>query len=402
MPVSVIIPTYNRERTIKRAIMSVLSQTYDNLEVIVIDDCSDDGTKAVIEMIDDSRLFYYRNETNGGASFSRNIGVTRARYDIIAFHDSDDLWYPDKLEKQMRLFADNPQYGLIYCPYLYKKDGFVKRVPAIDFQIEELQGNMLQSLLEASKIGTPTMLLPKAVFNEVGGFDTTLSSLEDWDLSLRVSAKYDIGFCEDVLMEAEYSDDGVNAEVRNSEKHLSARLKVLKQYWNIFEDKEIFLNNLQNILRLICMLDKDKQDFYAGELVPNIIPNKMIFNLLIEEKQRSLRFSEKYNNLLKMIPEEEFVRRFKETVANSENAVISIYGYGFIGKNVAKILSKNNYKIKSIIDRKLLQAEYTIERPDALSGTADCIIVTVPDPLDEIKDELLKQVECQIINIKDI
>ena len=99
--VSVIIPSYNREKTIKKAIDSVLNQTWNDLEVIVVDDGSTDNTSQVISEIKDDRLKYVHQE-NAGACVARNRGINLASGEIIAFHDSDDLWRVDKLEKKWK------------------------------------------------------------------------------------------------------------------------------------------------------------------------------------------------------------------------------------------------------------------------------------------------------------
>ena len=108
-PVSVIIPTYNRGYRIAHSIQSVLNQSHSELEVIVVDDGSTDDTRELIAAIGDSRIKYHRLEENRGAANARNVGVSLASYDIIAFNDSDDIWHPDKLEKQLSYWKDNPE-----------------------------------------------------------------------------------------------------------------------------------------------------------------------------------------------------------------------------------------------------------------------------------------------------
>ena len=115
--VTVIIPTYNRAGTIAESVQSVLDQTYTNLEVLIIDDGSTDGTEAVINEFADERIKYVRLDKNGGVADARNIGVNMAKTDWIAFQDSDDVWHKDKLEKQMAYAKEYPEYALIYSKY---------------------------------------------------------------------------------------------------------------------------------------------------------------------------------------------------------------------------------------------------------------------------------------------
>ena len=114
--VSVIMPTYNCGRFIKESINSVLAQTYSNWELIIVDDCSTDNTASIITSLVDSRIRYYRNECNRGAAVSRNRALREAHGQWIAFLDSDDLWKPEKLEKQLT-FMNGHNYAFTYHQY---------------------------------------------------------------------------------------------------------------------------------------------------------------------------------------------------------------------------------------------------------------------------------------------
>ena len=106
--VSVIIPTYNRAHLVGRAIRSVLNQTYQDFEIIVVDDGSTDNTEEVVKSFNDPRIRYIRHEKNRGGSAACNTGIRAARGEYIAFQDSDDEWLPEKLEKQMQVFENTP------------------------------------------------------------------------------------------------------------------------------------------------------------------------------------------------------------------------------------------------------------------------------------------------------
>ena len=108
--VSVIIPVYNAEKFIVTTVNSVLKQSYNNLEVILIDDCSTDNTSSLIESINDDRVRYYKLEKNGGAAVARNKGINLAEGRYIAFLDSDDVWEQDKLQKQIIFMQENNSY----------------------------------------------------------------------------------------------------------------------------------------------------------------------------------------------------------------------------------------------------------------------------------------------------
>lgn len=114
--VSIVMPSYNTEQYIEASIRSVQAQTYENWELIIVDDCSTDETDAVVASIADVRLRYFKNETNNGAALSRNRALREAKGKWIAFLDSDDLWHPEKLEKQIRFMMENG-YHFSYTNY---------------------------------------------------------------------------------------------------------------------------------------------------------------------------------------------------------------------------------------------------------------------------------------------
>ena len=105
--VSIIIPTYNRGYIIKKSIDSVLHQTYEDFELIIVDDGSTDGTKQLIDEYEDDRIKYYSYEHNKGVVYARNYGMKMAKGDCIVFQDSDDVWHSDKLEKQIKILEDD-------------------------------------------------------------------------------------------------------------------------------------------------------------------------------------------------------------------------------------------------------------------------------------------------------
>lgn len=211
--ISVIIPTYNRAQKIEKSIQSVLKQTYSNLEIIIVDDGSTDNTECVVKEIQDERIVYIKQPVNQGVSAARNAGVMSATADIIAFHDSDDYWHPDKLEKQMDYWKKHSEYNMIYCGYWLK--GIDDSIISVPFEGTwgELEGNIYQTLLINNTIGAPTMLMRKESFMKVGGFDTSLRSLEDWEFAIRYSKYNEIGYVNEYLMDAYQTLGSVSSNI---------------------------------------------------------------------------------------------------------------------------------------------------------------------------------------------
>jgi glycosyltransferase involved in cell wall biosynthesis len=187
--VSVIIPVYNREHLVQRAIKSILNQTYDNLEVIVVDDGSSDNSEAKVIEIKDSRLRYLKNERNMGVSRSRNEGIKISTGEIIAFQDSDDESYPDRIEKELKLLMNSPEdVAGVYCGMeLYDYNTGKKIADELN------QADFRKNFKEGSYIltpGTGVLMLRKSVLEDVGYLDETIRAAVDVELAMRISRKY--------------------------------------------------------------------------------------------------------------------------------------------------------------------------------------------------------------------
>ncbi len=234
VPVSVIIPTYNRAGRVLNSVQSVLDQTHCELEVIVVDDGSTDETEVILSSIKDERLRYYRKESRTGAADSRNFGVSLASNDIIAFNDSDDIWHPDKLEKQLDYIETHPDDLLVYCAYKVDlAQGAILRIPSANEEKDTLFGDIFYYLLLRPAIGTPTMVIKKQLFEELGGFDVSCRAMEDWEFSLRVAHRGKIGYVDEALLTVEATakdrlscDDTLETKMA----HYDTKCKVLARY----------------------------------------------------------------------------------------------------------------------------------------------------------------------------
>lgn len=234
--ISVIIPTYNREKTIDRAVDSVLKQTYSNLEVIVVDDGSSDRTEEIVKGISDPRVRFYKLPQNGGAGHARNEGVKLAEGELIAFHDSDDVWRPEKLQRQMAYWQEHPKFSMVYCGYLcHLENGKTKQVPGEE--MEELEGDIFVPLLRRNTIGAPTILIKKNSFCKCGGFDIMMKSLEDWEFALRFAKQNKIGYVGELLVDVYLSESGVSS---GAGAYFEGRCSMLVKYQEELVREEIF------------------------------------------------------------------------------------------------------------------------------------------------------------------
>jgi glycosyltransferase involved in cell wall biosynthesis len=188
--VSAIIPTYNRLPMLKEAVDSILAQEFEDIELIVVDDGSTDGTSEEIKKCG-GRVKLLQQPQNRGVSAARNRGILQARGKYIAFLDSDDLWAKDKLKTQVTFLEDNPQYPLCYTDEIWIRKG--KRVnPRIKHS--KYSGWIFEKCLPLCIISPSSAVIRRTVFSKVGLFDEALPVCEDYDLWLRITARFPVFF----------------------------------------------------------------------------------------------------------------------------------------------------------------------------------------------------------------
>lgn len=223
--VSVILPTYNRAATLKRSAESVLEQTYKDLELIVVDDASNDDTENVIRGFNDPRVQYIKLEENIGAAAARNRGIKAARGDFVAFQDSDDVWGHDKLAKQMDEFEQSDvRTGVVYSGICRITDGKRTYVPR---GAGKREGDIHEMLLSANFVALPAAVVRKECFEKAGLFDESLPCLQDWELWIRISEYYRFKYIKESLVDAYYSADSISV---NPEKLIKAWKYILDKH----------------------------------------------------------------------------------------------------------------------------------------------------------------------------
>jgi glycosyltransferase involved in cell wall biosynthesis len=185
--VSVIVPTHNRARFLPEALGGALQQTYPHVEILVVDDGSTDETPMVMSRFD-AKVQYVRQE-NSGVSAARNRGIRLAKGEYIAFLDDDDVWLPQKLERQLSRFAEDARVGVVGCAF-YLTDEQLQVQATIRPQTCTFSDLLL--LRGNGGLFGSTIIASKAVLSEIGGFDERLSTSADWDLVTRIARRYDV------------------------------------------------------------------------------------------------------------------------------------------------------------------------------------------------------------------
>ena len=195
MKISVIIPTFNRKHTLQRAIDSVLAQTFKPFEIIIVDDGSKDGTKEWLLLNYPS--VQYIHQPNNGVSSARNKGIQISQGSWIALLDSDDEWMPEKLEYQSRFLEMNRDSSFCHTNEIWIRNGV--RVNQMK-KHKKYGGDIFKHCLDICRISPSSSIIKKNVFEEVGAFDESLTVCEDYDLWLRVTAKFNILFLDEPLI----------------------------------------------------------------------------------------------------------------------------------------------------------------------------------------------------------
>lgn len=207
--VSVVIPAFNREYIIKDCIESVLKQSYQNLEVIVVDDCSSDHTVDVVHAIGDPRIQCFPLSQNRGACYARNFGAEQANGRYIAFQDSDDIWLSTKIEEQMEYLKEG-NFDVVFCGmdritmdqkhFYYPQNGFDENKDAFE------------QVLFSNRISTQCMFLKTDVLKAVQ-FDPAIKKYQDWDFAIRVAKSFRIGYLAKALVISEIQANSISTVV---------------------------------------------------------------------------------------------------------------------------------------------------------------------------------------------
>lgn len=237
--VSVIVPAYNAETYILQTLNSVLSQTYKNIEVVVVDDGSHDGTTQIVEAImrRDDRVALLR-QSNSGVAVARNLAIEKSRGEYIAPIDADDMWYPQKIEKQVHcMLHAGLDTGLVYAWSVHIDE---RGLLTGGYNAFDIEGDVFVSLIMSNFIGNASApLIRRVCFEKVGGYNTRLfeqnaQGCEDRDLYLRIAASYKFRVGKEFLVEYRKVNSSMSLNYRSMEKsYLSVMGDIRQRYPNI-------------------------------------------------------------------------------------------------------------------------------------------------------------------------
>jgi glycosyltransferase involved in cell wall biosynthesis len=216
--VSVVLPTYNRLRVLPRAVDSVLSQSFRDLELLLVDDASADGTAewAQALALRDPRVRLLRHPQNRGGAAARNTALAAARGELVAFQDSDDEWAPGKLAAQVAALDAHPEAGACYAACVREGDGRATVIPETP-----RQGDLSGEILLRNPIPMMTAVVRRSVAERAGPFDEALPRLQDWEYWIRVAQLAPFLYVDQVLGRCELQADSLSRDFRVYERALS-------------------------------------------------------------------------------------------------------------------------------------------------------------------------------------
>lgn len=265
--VSVILPAYNRAESLRAACQSVLNQTYRDLELIVVDDASSEDLRSVVNALNDERINFIRRNVNGGAAAARNTGLAAACGQFIAFQDSDDLWLPGKLDRQMELLEKLPiEIGVVTgSKILYGRDrahnyGPGKVVCAPDPTLAmRLEEDQVRRLLYGNRISLQNALFRRGCMPSATWFDPCAKANNDWEFSSRLAQHTKIYEDVEPVVVAFISGDSIS---RNFRKKSLGLIRIIKKNHRILKTyPDVYAKNLLLLAKMMLRLRKKRIAF---------------------------------------------------------------------------------------------------------------------------------------------
>ena len=208
--VSVVIPAFNASPYLREALESVMAQTYQDFEIILIDDGSTDDTAEIAA--DYRPLLRYFHQENAGPAKARNRGIAEAKGKFVAFLDADDVWLPEKLEKQVRRFRAEPDLGLVTTGHQAFEVGRIHPPEKDKRKLLFEGGNVAKAIFVHSNVATPSVMVPRAVLDEIGGFEEEIHIGEDDNLWIRIAASYPVALVDEVLVRCRLRHDSLTRD----------------------------------------------------------------------------------------------------------------------------------------------------------------------------------------------
>lgn len=425
---SIIMPTYNRGHIIENAIMSVINQTYQNWELIIVDDGSTDNTFEVVSDITDNRIHYIQYEKNTGSNHARNIGIEKASGEYLAFLDSDNQWHKNYLESQLGIFQnDAVSADVVFARCIIAGPWGYVVFPNNIYTEFSSNEKITKCALYNSIFDTNVVCMRREIWEQSGKFDENLLRLQDWEYFLRilVQGKYHFRFNDAVICDNYLQQDSITAK---EELFWDSRLYIFKKYIEKCREMNEVANIVLHLLKqsdvnyilphhvekLMGMLSLDEVTELYKKYYAEYVGHCTSYYEKCGQADFALKLAEKNEQILQIESRWITLKQNGNDVASmlAEKGIyeIAIYGYGVLGRLLLQELKGSSVLVKYIIDNQKLKLEKGAEMPAVIKSSGslkrvkkmDAIVVTAIADYEEIKQKLEKKTDVKIIHLEEL
>lgn len=300
--VSVVIVTYNRPKFLPLAIRSVLKQSFQDFEILVVDNGIDKPAKDLVKSFDDSRIKYLPQTGNTGCSGGKNVGIKNAMGEYVAFLDDDDIWLPEKLELQIKALEENSEVGFCFTAITEVRDK-----GEIHSQVPEGEGDYFEfAMRKFNGFLSSTLVIKREVFDEVGPLDEIFPSHTDIDLIIRITKKYrGVAINKPLIkmyLKSDHEQMGNNfgREGAKYERRINGRHMLLEKYKEDFEERPLVLSKHLMLLAKFYRNDgqyKEARKIFLKTFKTHFRPVALIHYCSLLFDGLGYRFFKKFKNL---------------------------------------------------------------------------------------------------------
>lgn len=377
--ISIIMPTYNRADLIKRAIKSILFQTYENWELIIVDDCSTDDTKVVVQQYKDERISYIYNPENLGANYARNVGITNAAGELITFLDSDNEWVPNKLKIQLSEFTGDCFWS--FSAFEYHDWDNIRNVPDMKYIHDIKKNQLLNILTKRNIVDTGTLMVKKECFDKVGLFDEEMPRFQDYELAIRLAMNFPYKYIDNPLLIVHKTAKSISTDYKAM---FRGNILLVKKHYMFFDEHGTIYKHLQEAVNYCINYKLDKNELLGylemlrdelSSLNPHCVIE--IYNYAVTMLLDNLK---KYQ-----IADLMNIERWKQVCKELGNGKkVYIYGAGEIAQKYCNYLQNHNISIKGFLvtDMKKNKTSingYLVQSIDSIILDNSAIVVVATD-----------------------
>ncbi|MCR4651618.1 MAG: glycosyltransferase [Lachnospiraceae bacterium] len=406
--ISIIMPTYNRASVISIAIESVLNQTYQDFELIIIDDGSTDETPQIINTFTDKRIRFIHNIENRGANYARNIGIKEANGKYLAFLDSDNSFYQDYLQHRIELIENITTPVISFGQMIMKfMDSSSCIWPQINAELLRDRVELQKIMLKENQIDTNTVILSRDIQELQSGFDEKMQRLQDWEFFFRIirNDNNTIIYDDQISIVHNELSDCIG---KKDELLWPSRLFIFEKNKDLAEKYEYKENVIQSMAKLhLNKIEATAGLFHtyanASEEIKTVI-EAIVINAIKEEQDTSLKYKEFYYVLTKWIRNNNNGASLSNYFIERGIRKIAIYGMKELGQQLLEDLKGTDVKVLYAIDQNpsLIINHIKIVSPKDISEPVDAIIITAIHYYKDICSSLVTDFDCQIISLMDI